>query len=42
LAGGQRTVEQTLERLGVNVAFGEREGAGLAAVLQTTLELPTT
>jgi puromycin-sensitive aminopeptidase len=30
---GQRTVEQTLERLDVNVAFGEREGARLASVL---------
>jgi hypothetical protein len=41
LAAGGRTVEQTLERLGVNVAFGAREGAGLAATLNTALELPT-
>ena len=41
LAAGGRTVEQTLERLSVNVAFGEREGPGLAAVLTGSLELPT-
>jgi puromycin-sensitive aminopeptidase len=40
LPAGGRTVEQTLERLGVNVAFGEREGAGLAATLRSALELP--
>ncbi len=33
LAAGGRTVEQILERLAVNVAFGQREGATLAAVL---------
>ena len=33
LAAGGRTVEQILERLGVNVAFGQREGADLAAAL---------
>ncbi len=31
LAAGGRTVEQTLERLAVNVAFGQREGRRLAA-----------
>ena len=31
LAAGGRTVEQILERLAVSVAFGRREGAGLAA-----------
>ena len=30
---GQRSVEQTLERLAINVAFGERERPGLASVL---------
>jgi puromycin-sensitive aminopeptidase len=33
LVAGGRTVEQILERLGVNVAFGEREGARLAVEL---------
>ena len=41
LAAGGRTVEQILERLSVNVAFGEREGAGLAATLTGSLDLPT-
>jgi puromycin-sensitive aminopeptidase len=40
LPAGGRTVEQTLERLGVNVAFGQREGAGLAATLSQALRLP--
>jgi len=33
LPAGGRTVEQILERLAVNVAFGERESAGLATLL---------
>jgi hypothetical protein len=41
LPAGGKTVEQILERLAVNVAFGEREGGGLAAMLTATLELPT-
>jgi len=41
LASGGRTVEQILERLSVNVAFGEREGAGLARTLTEALGLPT-
>ena len=36
LAAGGRTVEQILERLAVNVAFGEREGSRLAATLTQT------
>ncbi len=40
LPAGGKTVEQILERLGVNVAFAEREGPGLAAVLTTMLDLP--
>ena len=40
LAAGGRTVEQILERLAVNVAFGEREGAGLAATLTEALAWP--
>jgi puromycin-sensitive aminopeptidase len=40
LPAGGKTVEQILERLAVNVAFGEREGDGLAAMLTATLELP--
>ncbi len=32
-AAGPRTVDQILERLAVNVAFGQREGAGLADAL---------
>jgi len=39
LAAGGRTVEQILERLSVNVAFGERESAGLAAGLTESLGL---
>jgi puromycin-sensitive aminopeptidase len=35
LASGQRSVDQAVERLGVNVAFGRRERAGLAGVLRT-------
>ena len=38
LPTGGRTVEQILERLAVNVAFGEREGATLAATLAGALE----
>ena len=41
LAAGGRTVEQILERLGVNVAFGEREGGGLAATLTEALGSPS-
>ena len=33
LVAGGRTVEQTLERLAVNVDFGRREGPGLASTL---------
>ncbi len=33
LRSGQRTLEQTLERLDVNVAFRDREGTGLAGLL---------
>jgi puromycin-sensitive aminopeptidase len=40
LAAGGRTVEQILERLAVNVAFGEREAEGLAATLTGALGLP--
>ena len=40
LPAGGRTVDQILERLGVNVAFGLREGPGLAATLTEALELP--
>jgi puromycin-sensitive aminopeptidase len=40
LAAGGRTVEQILERLSVNVAFGAREGAGLAATLTGAFGLP--
>jgi len=36
---GPRTVDQTLERLAVNVAFGQREGAGLAAGLAAAVGL---
>jgi puromycin-sensitive aminopeptidase len=39
LPSGGRTVEQILERLGVNVVFGEREGPSLAATLRNTLDL---
>jgi hypothetical protein len=42
LAAGGRTVDQILERLAINVAFGQREGSGLAAVLTETLGLPST
>jgi puromycin-sensitive aminopeptidase len=41
LPAGGKTVEQILERLAVNVAFGERERDGLAATLTQTLDLPT-
>ncbi len=41
LPAGGKTVEQILERLAVNVAFGQREGAGLAATLNGALALPT-
>ena len=40
LAAGGRTVEQILERLAVNVAFGEREGSRLATTLTEVLGLP--
>ena len=39
LPAGGRTVEQILERLAVNVAFGEREAGQLAADLGKALEL---
>jgi puromycin-sensitive aminopeptidase len=39
LAAGGRTVDQILERLAINVAFGQREGAGLAATLTGSLGL---
>jgi puromycin-sensitive aminopeptidase len=42
LPAGGRTVEQILERLAVNVAFGGRERAGLAATLTESLDLPAT
>jgi puromycin-sensitive aminopeptidase len=41
LAAGGRTVEQILERLAINVAFGVREGSGLAATLTEALGLPS-
>jgi len=37
LPAGGKTVEQILERLAVSVAFGEREGPGLAATLREAL-----
>ncbi len=40
LPSGGKSVEQILERLAVNVAFGQREGAGLAAGLTASLDLP--
>jgi puromycin-sensitive aminopeptidase len=40
LPAGGKTVEQILERLAVSVAFGQREGLGLAATLTELLELP--
>jgi puromycin-sensitive aminopeptidase len=40
LPAGGKTVEQILERLAVNVAFGEREGSGLGATLTEALALP--
>jgi puromycin-sensitive aminopeptidase len=40
LPAGGRTVEQILERLAVNVAFGERDGGRLAASLTEALGLP--
>ena len=36
LPSGERSVAQTLERLEVNVAFGQREGAQLGSVLART------
>jgi len=39
LPAGGKTVEQILERLAVNVAFGERNGAGLATTLVEALGL---
>ncbi len=41
LPSGGKTVEQILERLAVNVAFGDRERAGLAVTLTDSLGLPT-
>ena len=41
VAGSGRMVDQILERLAVSVAFGTREGAGLAAMLTEVLGLPT-
>jgi puromycin-sensitive aminopeptidase len=41
LPSGGKTVEQILERLAVNVAFGERERSDLAATLTSSLGLPT-
>ncbi len=40
LPAGGRTVDQILERLDVNVTFGEREGAGLAATLDRSPGAP--
>ena len=40
LPSGGKTVEQILERLAVNVAFGQREAAGLAGGLTGSLDLP--
>jgi len=40
LPAGGRTVEQILERLAVNAAFGEREGGGLADLLAGELGSP--
>jgi hypothetical protein len=34
LRSGQRTLQQTLERLDVNQAFAAREGPGLGAMLE--------
>ncbi len=42
LPAGGKTVEQILERLAVNVAFGEREGSGLGATLTEALALDLT
>ena len=39
LAAGGRTVDQILERLAMSVAFGQREGVGLAATLTEVLGL---
>ena len=41
LPAGGKTVEQILERLTVNVAFGEREGGSLAKTLGDALEPPS-
>ncbi len=41
LPSGGKTVEQILERLAVNVAFGQRQGAELADTLTRSLDLPT-
>jgi puromycin-sensitive aminopeptidase len=40
LPAGGRTVDQILERLDINVAFGTREGPGLASALADTLGTP--
>ena len=42
LPAGGKTVEQILERLAVNVAFGQTNGAGLATTLVEALGLPPT
>ncbi len=41
VAGSGRSIDQTLERLSVNVTFATREGGGLAGVLTGVLDLPT-
>jgi puromycin-sensitive aminopeptidase len=41
LPAGGKTVEQILERLGVNVSFGERNGEGLGATLTEALPPPS-
>ena len=40
LASGGRTVDQILERLAMSVAFGRREGPGLAATVTEALGSP--
>jgi hypothetical protein len=43
LRSGQRTLQQTLERLDVNQAFAEREAAGLGGLLDRARQAgPTT
>jgi hypothetical protein len=41
LRSGQRSVEQALERLAINVAFGERERGRLGAVLSSVAGAPS-